>query len=54
MMGDINEDGILDILDILLSLNIIIIYEYNEVADINEDGFLNILDVVIMVNLILN
>ena len=52
-LGDLNGDGIIDILDIILLVNIILADEYNSIADLNEDGELNILDVVIMVNLVL-
>ncbi len=52
--GDINGDGILDIVDIVLMINMVLGNEYNEVSDINEDGILNILDIVTLVNIILN
>ena len=52
-LGDLNGDGMIDILDIILLVNIILADEYNSIADLNEDGELNILDVVIMVNLVL-
>ena len=54
VLGDLNGDGILNILDILSMVNIIINYEYNQFADINEDGVVNILDILIAVNLVLN
>ncbi len=54
MLGDANSDGILDVLDIVLMINMVLGSEYNEVADINEDGILNILDIVTLANLILN
>ena len=53
-LGDINEDGILNILDVLLTVNIVIDYGYNELGDVNEDGILNILDILVMVNWIMN
>jgi len=51
-LGDVNEDGILNVLDIVLIINMILINEYSAVADVNEDGFVNILDVVIMANIL--
>ena len=56
--GDINEDGSLDVLDIVVMVNIIIeVYDPTEdellIADLNDDGFINILDIVILVNTIL-
>ncbi|SVB04445.1 uncharacterized protein METZ01_LOCUS157299 [marine metagenome] len=53
-LGDINGDGYLDVLDVVLMVNMILEDEYDEIADINEDGVLNVLDVVILVNLILD
>jgi hypothetical protein len=51
--GDINGDGILNILDIVLMVNMILSNEYSVVADVNEDGSINILDVVLMVNILI-
>jgi hypothetical protein len=48
--GDINEDGIINILDIVLMVNMVLSNEYEVIADVNEDGYVNILDVVMMVN----
>ena len=52
--GDINNDGILNVLDIVLLVNIILSNEYDIIADINEDGFIDILDVVMMVNILIS
>lgn len=54
MPGDINEDGELNILDIVSLVNLVLAEEYNSNGDINGDGGLNILDIVSLVNLILN
>ena len=52
--GDINEDEIINILDVILIINIILgIDSYNELADINEDNEINVLDIVQIVNIIL-
>ena len=53
-LGDINCDGDLNVLDVVLMVNMILEDEYDVIADINEDGVLNVLDVVILVNLILD
>ena len=58
-IGDINEDGLLNILDIVILVNCALQigygYEcYNELGDTNLDGVINILDVVILINIILN
>ncbi len=52
--GDVNGDGVLNILDIVTLVNWIILNEFNNSGDMNSDGQLNILDVVILVNFILS
>ncbi len=52
--GDLNGDGLLNILDIIILANMILDGEYNIIADLNEDGVVNILDIVIYVNIILS
>jgi len=55
VQGDINEDGIINILDIVLIVNMILGDDvYNNLADLNSDGIINILDIVQLVNIILN
>ena len=54
LIGDINNDNALDVLDIVLLVNIILINEFNVYGDINQDGQLNVLDIVLLVNLILD
>ena len=52
--GDLNEDGLINILDIIIAVNIILgIENSNQNADINEDGTINILDVISILNIIL-
>ena len=53
LLGDANDDGILNILDVVLLVNLILAGNVADCADINEDGTLNILDVVLLVNIIL-
>ena len=58
MLGDINSDGSIDILDVVLIVNIILgVLEPSEAqliaGDLNLDGVINILDVVQIVNIIL-
>ena len=55
---DVNEDGIWNILDILLTINFIIENIYPnpnqiEYADLNQDIEIDILDIIMMINLIL-
>ena len=52
--GDINNDGSLNVQDIVVLVNnYILIGQYDTIGDINQDGDLNVLDVIILVNLIL-
>ena len=52
--GDMNTDGNIDILDILLVVGIILDFEYSSDADFNDDGNVDILDVIMLINWILN
>ncbi len=55
VLGDLNEDSILNILDVILMINSILNNEvFNSLSDINQDGILNILDIVNLVNIILD
>ena len=55
LLGDLNEDGILNIADIIILINLIISGEPidNPIADVNQDESINVLDVISLVNLIL-
>ena len=54
LLGDINEDEIINVLDIILTVNIVLGQsEFNNNADLNQDGIVNILDIVSLVNIIL-
>jgi len=53
LQGDMNNDGTLDILDLVTLANIILSGGFEFVGDINADGQLDILDLVTLVNLIL-
>jgi len=53
LLGDTNADGILNILDIVLLVNMVLSGEFNSSADLNTDDVVNILDVVALVNIIL-
>ena len=57
LSGDLNGDGILDVLDIVSSVCIAMNPFYCESdcsGDMNNDGVVNVLDIVIMVNIILS
>jgi len=53
ILGDVNYDYSLDILDVVIISITILNDDYNECGDINLDGELNILDLVTLVNIIL-
>ena len=57
MLGDMNDDGVVNVLDVVLIVNSILngdsANDYPQ-ADLNEDGLLNVLDVVLLVNIILS
>ena len=53
-MGDLNDDGVINILDVIEVVNIVLSGNYNVIADINSDGIINILDIITISNLILN
>ena len=53
--GDVNNDGVVNIQDIIITINIILESgDYNNLADINNDGVINILDIVELVNIVLS
>ena len=54
ILGDVNGDGELNILDVVTLVDIIMSNEnYIAAGDINGDGYLNIMDVVQLVNVAL-
>ena len=51
LLGDLNQDGVLDILDVVSMVNVILGNDPpNNAADMNSDGIVNILDVIALVN----
>jgi len=54
IQGDINDDSITNVSDIVLLINIIFSNEFNLCGDLNTDGVIDIIDVVHIVNIILN
>jgi len=54
ILGDINNDDIVNILDVVLLVNIVLgAMEDDSSGDLNEDEIINILDIVLLVNIIL-
>ena len=54
VLGDINDDSIVNIQDIILLVNMILTGQTDGVADINADGTVNVLDIIQLVNMILS
>ena len=53
--GDINDDDIVNVLDVIQLVNIVLNnVDNNEIADLNTDGLINIVDVILLVNIIIN
>ena len=53
LLGDINHDGILNVIDVVGLVNLILSGGENNAADLNGDGMLNVIDIVNLVSLIL-
>ncbi len=58
LLGDVNNDGVHNVLDVVITINIILqVVEPSDyeswAADVNQDGDHNVLDIVLIVNIIL-
>ena len=58
MLGDINQDNLINVLDVVIIVNhileeILIEPELMYLADVNQDGLIDILDIVVLVSWIL-
>ena len=53
LMGDINNDGLINILDIVQVVTLVLESDYESIVDLNYDGSVNVLDIVIMINMVL-
>ena len=53
ILGDLNEDGIFDVLDIVILVNTVLSGNYLTTGDMNQDGVLDVLDIVTLVNTVL-
>ena len=53
VLGDINNDGIVDVLDLVELVNNVMTEQNNQNTDLNQDGVTDVLDVVSLVTLIL-
>jgi polyhydroxybutyrate depolymerase len=53
-LGDINNDGNVDVLDAIEVVNLVLNGEYSEIVDMNYDGTINVLDIIEIIYIILN
>ena len=53
-MGDINNDGNINVLDAIETVNLVLNGEYSPIVDMNYDGTVNILDIIEIIYIILN
>jgi len=53
-LGDINNDGNVNVLDAIETVNLVLNSEYNPIVDMNYDGTVNILDIIEIIYIILN
>ena len=53
LLGDVNADGVINVLDVVMLIDFILNSEYIVLGDLNGDGNMDILDVVLLVNIIL-
>ena len=54
IIGDVNEDSLINVQDIVLIVTLALNNQYNSSADLNFDNSIDVLDVVQLINIILN
>jgi len=54
ILGDVNSDGIINILDVVIIVGYILENLHISNADVNDDGLVNVLDIVVLIGIILN
>jgi len=52
-LGDLNDDGLINISDVLITVEVILNNEFNQLADLNVDGIIDVIDILLIVNIIL-
>ena len=52
--GDLNDDGIINVLDVVDLVNCILFTGCSECSDLNDDGLYNVLDIIDIVNIIIS
>ena len=53
-LGDVNQDNIINIQDVIIIINLILNEEFDLTADLNLDSIVNVLDVIQIISIILN
>ena len=53
-LGDLNADGVLDVIDIVAMVNLILEFTYDSLADMNADNIVDILDIMLLLNIVLD
>ena len=53
-LGDLNADGVLDIVDVIIMVDTIIALTYDPLGDMNNDGIVDIIDIIALINIILD
>ena len=54
ILGDLNSDSIVNVIDAIILVNLILNFEYQSNADYNNDGLLNVLDIISIINSIID
>ena len=54
LIGDLNNDYSVNILDVILVIDIILNSGYNQNADINSDNQINIQDIILLIDIIIS
>jgi hypothetical protein len=53
MLGDVNGDGVINILDVVIIVGYVLENLHISNADVNDDGLVNVLDIVVLIGIIL-
>ena len=54
MIGDLNQDNMINIQDIIVVINFILYGQFEILADVNYDNAVDVLDIIQLVNMILD
>ena len=53
LLGDVNQDGVVDLLDVSSFVDLIVSGEYQAEADVNRDGVVDLLDVAPFIDILI-